>query len=35
MLSAGDRKLCGGAAQTIVLLHDKNFLRLLWDKIET
>jgi hypothetical protein len=34
MLSAGDRKLCGGAAQTIVLLHDKNFLRLLWDKIE-
>ncbi len=28
------RKLCGGAAQTIVLSHDKNFLRLLWDKID-
>ena len=28
------RKLCGSAAQTIVLSHDKNFLRLLWDKID-
>ena len=28
------RKLCGRSAQTIVLSHDKNFLRLLWDKIE-
>ena len=28
------RKLCGRAAQTIVLSHDKNFLRLLWDKIK-
>ena len=28
------RKLCGQAAQTIVLSHDKNFLRLLWDKIK-
>ena len=27
------RKLCQHAAQTIVLSHDKNFLRLLWDKI--
>jgi hypothetical protein len=28
------RKLCGIAAQTIVLSHDKGFLRLLWDKID-
>ena len=28
------RKLCGSAAQTVVLSHDKNFLRLLWDKID-
>ena len=28
------RKLCGSAAQTIVLSHDNNFLRLLWEKIE-
>ncbi len=28
------RKLCGRAAQTVVLSHDKNFLRLLWEKIE-
>jgi wobble nucleotide-excising tRNase len=28
------RKLCGLAAQTIVLSHDKSFLRLLWDKID-
>jgi len=28
------RKLCGNAAQTIVLSHDKNFLRLLWEKID-
>lgn len=28
------RKLCGKAAQTIVLSHDKNFLRLLWEKID-
>ena len=28
------RKLCGSAAQTIVLSHDKNFLRLLWEKID-
>ena len=28
------RKLCGRAAQTIVLSHEKNFLRLLWDKID-
>ena len=28
------RKLCGSAGQTIVLSHDKNFLRLLWDKID-
>ena len=28
------RKLCGRAAQTIVLSHDKNFLRLLWEKID-
>lgn len=28
------RKLCGSTAQTIVLSHDKNFLRLLWDKID-
>ena len=27
------RKLCGQAAQTVVLSHDKNFLRLLWEKI--
>ena len=27
------RKLCGRAAQTVVLSHDKNFLRLLWEKI--
>ena len=28
------RKLCSLAAQTIVLSHDKNFLRLLWEKID-
>ena len=28
------RKLCGNAGQTIVLSHDKNFLRLLWEKID-
>ncbi len=28
------RKLCGQAKQTIVLSHDKGFLRLLWDKID-
>ena len=28
------RKLCGNAGQTIVLSHDKDFLRLLWDKID-
>lgn len=28
------RKLCAKAGQTIVLSHDKNFLRLLWDKID-
>lgn len=28
------RRLCGSAAQTIVLSHDKGFLRLLWDKID-
>ncbi|SEP42488.1 Wobble nucleotide-excising tRNase [Nitrosovibrio sp. Nv6] len=28
------RKLCGLAAQTIVLSHDKNFLRLLWEKVD-
>ena len=28
------RKLCDRAAQTIVLSHDKSFLRLLWDKID-
>lgn len=28
------RKLSGRAAQTVVLSHDKNFLRLLWEKIE-
>ena len=28
------RKLCGQAAQTVVLSHDKNFLRLLWEKID-
>lgn len=28
------RKLSGRAAQTVVLSHDKNFLRLLWDKID-
>ena len=28
------RKLCGRAAQTVVLCHDKNFLRLLWEKID-
>ena len=27
------RKLSGRAAQTVVLSHDKNFLRLLWEKI--
>ena len=27
------RKLCSWAAQTVVLSHDKNFLRLLWEKI--
>ena len=28
------RKLSGRAAQTVVLSHEKNFLRLLWDKID-
>ena len=28
------RKLCSQAAQTVVLSHDKNFLRLLWEKID-
>ncbi len=28
------RKLCDRALQTIVLSHDKNFLRLLWEKID-
>ena len=28
------RKLCDRAAQTIVLSHEKSFLRLLWDKID-
>lgn len=28
------RKLAGRAAQTVVLSHDKNFLRLLWEKID-
>lgn len=28
------RKLCDCAGQTVVLLHDKNFLRLLWEKID-
>ncbi len=28
------RKLCGAAAQTVVLSHEKYFLRLLWDKID-
>ena len=28
------RKLCRRAAQTVVLSHDKTFLRLLWDKID-
>ena len=28
------RKLCDRAAQTVVLSHDKNFLRLLWEKID-
>lgn len=28
------RKLCGRAAQTVVLSHDKSFLRLLWEKID-
>ena len=28
------RKLCGRAAQTIVLSHEKSFLRLLWEKID-
>lgn len=28
------RRICGQAQQTIVLSHDKNFLRLLWDKID-
>ncbi len=28
------RKLCGRALQTIVLSHEKSFLRLLWDKID-
>lgn len=28
------RKLCGRAGQTVVLSHDKNFLRLLWEKID-
>ena len=28
------RKLCGRAAQTVVLSHDKYFLRLLWERID-
>jgi wobble nucleotide-excising tRNase len=28
------KKLCGRALQTIVLSHEKSFLRLLWDKID-
>jgi wobble nucleotide-excising tRNase len=28
------KKICGRAAQTIVLSHEKSFLRLLWDKID-
>jgi wobble nucleotide-excising tRNase len=28
------RRLCGRALQTIVLSHEKSFLRLLWDKID-
>lgn len=28
------RKLCNQSKQTIVFSHDKNFLRLLWDKID-
>lgn len=28
------RKLCDRAAQTVVLSHDKSFLRLLWEKID-
>lgn len=28
------KKLCGQTKQTIVLSHDKSFLRLLWDKID-
>ena len=28
------RRICERAKQTIVLSHDKNFLRLLWDKID-
>ena len=28
------RKLCGRAAQTVVLSHNNNFLRLLWEKID-
>lgn len=28
------RRICGSAKQTIVLSHDKSFLRLLWDKID-
>ena len=28
------RRICDRAKQTIVLSHDKNFLRLLWDKID-
>ncbi len=28
------RKLCDRAGQTVVLSHDKNFLRLLWEKID-
>jgi wobble nucleotide-excising tRNase len=28
------RRICNRAKQTIVMSHDKNFLRLLWDKID-
>lgn len=28
------RKLCGRAKQVIIMSHEKNFLRLLWDKID-
>ena len=28
------KRLCGQAAQTVVLSHDKNFLRLLWETID-